>query len=68
MSFDIPSKIIKIIVRPFFARAAPPLVGDGMRKKDTEIPPKRAFLLTPVNPAVLDSLECTFRGFFSNCE
>jgi hypothetical protein len=28
-------------VRPFFARYAPPL-GDGMRKKDTEIPPKRA--------------------------
>jgi hypothetical protein len=28
-------------VRPFFARSAPPL-GDGMRKKDTEIPPKRA--------------------------
>jgi hypothetical protein len=27
-------------VRPFFARSAPPL-GDGMRKKDTEIPPKR---------------------------
>jgi SWIM zinc finger len=25
----------------FFARSAPPL-GDGMRKKDTEIPPKRA--------------------------
>jgi hypothetical protein len=32
-----------IIVRPFFARSAPPL-GDGMRKKDTEIPPKRAFV------------------------
>jgi hypothetical protein len=30
-----------IIVRPFFARSAPPL-GDGMRKKDMEIPPKRA--------------------------
>jgi hypothetical protein len=30
-------------VRPFFARSAPPL-GDGMRKKDTEIPPKRAFV------------------------
>jgi hypothetical protein len=29
------------IVRPFFARSAPPL-GDGMRKKYTEIPPKRA--------------------------
>jgi hypothetical protein len=28
-------------VRPFFARSAPPL-GDGLRKKDTEIPPKRA--------------------------
>jgi hypothetical protein len=34
------------IVRPFFARSAPPqrVVGDGMRKKDTEIPPKRAFV------------------------
>jgi hypothetical protein len=31
----------EICVRPFFARSAPPL-GDGMRKKDTEIPPKRA--------------------------
>jgi hypothetical protein len=28
-------------VRPFFARSVPPL-GDEMRKKDTEIPPKRA--------------------------
>jgi hypothetical protein len=33
-------------VRPFFVRSAPPSrgVGDGMRKKDTEIPPKRAFV------------------------
>jgi hypothetical protein len=30
-------------VRPFFARSASPL-GDGMRKKDTEIPPERAFV------------------------
>jgi Reverse transcriptase (RNA-dependent DNA polymerase) len=30
-------------VRPFFARSAPPLASsDEMRKKDTEIPPKRA--------------------------
>jgi hypothetical protein len=35
-----------IHVRPFFARSALPScgVGDGMRKKDTEIPPKRAFI------------------------
>jgi hypothetical protein len=31
-------------VRPFFARVAPPLGGDGMQKKDTEIPPERAFI------------------------
>jgi hypothetical protein len=35
------SHISSSAVRPFFARSAPPL-GDGMRKKDTEIPPKRA--------------------------
>jgi hypothetical protein len=30
-------------VRPFSARSSP-LRDDGMQKKDTEIPPKRAFI------------------------
>jgi hypothetical protein len=34
-----------MIVRLFLARSAPPLFGgDGMRRKDTEIPPERAFV------------------------
>jgi hypothetical protein len=40
-------------VRPFFVRSSP-LRGDGMRKKDTEIPPKHAFiycrLILPFRP------------------
>jgi hypothetical protein len=32
-----------VIVRPFFARSSL-LRGAGMRKKDTEIPPERAFI------------------------
>jgi hypothetical protein len=38
--------VAKITVRPFFPRSASPSfgVGDGMRKKDTEIPPKRVFI------------------------
>jgi hypothetical protein len=32
-----------VFMRHFFARSAPPLGGDGMRKKDMEIPPERVF-------------------------
>jgi hypothetical protein len=58
-------------VRPFFARSAPPAGGDGMRKKDTEIPPERAFCLTSSGAVILGLWGCTFRGFLvivSSCK
>jgi hypothetical protein len=52
-----------ICVRPFFAplTALKKELGDELRKKDTEIPLSVHWGYIYIN------LECTFKGFFSDC-